>query len=341
MHLLFGSLLQVAGWGHPGWGPNWKPAAAVQSVSSASSTTGTTASATGWTPCAGTTPCPGGPYYYCLSGVAANGCRPAAAGPFPTVDCDVQCDTQADSATLPPVPSLPAASTSPPPPSPSPPLSPSPSTTSPIPPISGIALCTTTSPCPSGSYYHCLSGPAINGCKAATSDGPFPTMDCTAQCLTQGTQVSCWGKGKGLLVTYIGWMLDLHPGHSHAGIVLPAAAPLLAVIPPPPVQASSSPPLPRSPPSSRSSTLIWSDEFSGGVIDGNSWTALMGDGTSFGVWIARGRSWGGQAQEGRGGGGGLTGTAGLRLLVTGIPLAYGGRGSGTAGQADKLEEVDR
>ena len=93
VHLLFGSLFQVAGWGHPGWGPNWKPKAAVQSVSSASSTSSTTASATGWAPCAGPTPCPQGPYFHCLSGVAANGCRPAADGPFPTVDCDVQCDT--------------------------------------------------------------------------------------------------------------------------------------------------------------------------------------------------------------------------------------------------------
>lgn len=67
-------------------------------------------------------------------------------------------------------------------------------------------------------------------------------------------------------------------------------------------QVSSSPPRPLpplpppSPSSSGSPTLIWSDEFNGGVIDVNSWTALMGDGTSFGM-----RQGGGS--EGAGGGG--------------------------------------
>ena len=198
VHLLFGSLFQVAGWGHPGWGPNWKPKAAVQSVSSASSTSSTTASATGWAPCAGPTPCPQGPYFHCLSGVAANGCRPAAAGPFPAVDCDMQCDTQAVPVAMPSLPPSPTASNSPlpsPSPSPSPTPSPSPSATSPLPPASGIDLCTAAAanPCPSGPYYHCLSGPAINGCKAVASGGPFPLLDCTAQCLTQEAQVSSRG----------------------------------------------------------------------------------------------------------------------------------------------------
>ena len=96
--------------------------------------------------CPMTTPCPASSstFFYCQSGMAINGCRASASGPFPTVDCSGQCTTL---------------------------------------PLNLCATGSGTS-CPkaSGPYVYCMAGAAFNGCRAANS-GSFPAADCSSQCL--------------------------------------------------------------------------------------------------------------------------------------------------------------